>query len=120
MSAVGLDEGARLFNRPILLCEVRAEGWNVSAVTPDKSLLLLPLVLVAQGSEILFHLTMMVDILAELHLLRGTHASFSTGVTELPAPLKPSHETEDNGQAGIPTHVLDLGKGASGQWTLSP
>ena len=61
------------------------------------------------------HVAMMGHILGDLHVLRGTHATLRPGVAKLPALLEPSHEAMDNGQAGIPPHVLRAGHGA-GLW----
>ena len=101
---------ARLFSWPILLVENGAEVGDVSAVTPDKPPLPLPLVLVAQSLELRFNLSMMVHILAVLHALGGG-IPLGPGVAVLPVPFKLSHEATDDGQAGFPSLVLGAGHG---------
>ena len=50
-AAVARAGGARLFSRPVLLVELRADVGDLSAVKPETPPLLLPRLLVAQGSR---------------------------------------------------------------------
>ena len=68
VATVACGRGARLFRGPVLFVEIRAEVGDVSAITTDLPLLLLPPVLVAQGLEIGFNHAMMVHYLAHLHV----------------------------------------------------
>ena len=103
--AFGRVGGARLLRRPVLVVEVGVEGGSVSAVTPDTPPLPLLLVLAAQGSKVRFDLAMTVHILADLHVLGGS-ISRGSGMSVLPVSLQPSQEATDDGQVGVPTHVL--------------
>ena len=82
------------------------KAGTVWGVRPDTPWLLVRLVLVAQGLKFRFHLAMMVHILAGPHVMRGTDNPLRPGVMELLALLKPSHEATDDGQAGLPRHIL--------------
>ena len=102
MAAVDPLVSTRLLSRPVLNMEVRAEGGHVSAVTPERAPLLLPMVLVTRGLELCFDLAMMEHILADFYARRGTNANVRPGLVELPALLEPSHEATDDGQARHP------------------
>ena len=67
--------------------------------------------LVAQGLELRFDPAMMVKILADLYLLAGNFL-LGPGVAVLLVQRQPLHEAADDGQAGLPTHVLRAGHGA--------
>ena len=108
MAATRPRGGTRLFSRPLVLLDVRLEGRQLSPVTPDAPPLPLPLVLPPQGLQFYLGLAMMGHILADLHVLRGTHATLRPGVAELLF----SHEATDDGQAGLRTHVLRVSNGA--------
>ena len=107
-AAIALGGGAQLFSRPVLLVEVGPEIGDVSAVTPDTPPLLLPRVLVAQGLELRFDVSMMVHILADLHVL-GRSFPLGPSVTILPVGLQPRHDAADDGQAWL----FGAGLGAS-------
>ena len=112
VAAVGPLWGTQLFSRPVLLEGAGAEGGHVSAVTPDRPPVPLPLVLVGHGLEFCIDLDMRGHILAGLNVLTGTHAILRMGVAGLPALVKPSHEATDDAQAGHPAHVMGAGHGA--------
>ena len=107
---MGRGGGAHLFSVPVLIVEVRAEGGDVSTVTPNRPPLPLPLVLVVQGSDFRLHLATMVHIDADPDNLGGS-ICLCPGVAVLPVPLQPYHEATDDGQAGVPTHVLGASHG---------
>ena len=110
VAAIGRDGGAGLSSRRVLVLVVGAEGRDVLAVTPDAPPLPLPLVLIAENSELRFNLPMMVRILADLRVLGGS-IPLGPGVGVLPVPFQPSYEATDDGQAGVPTQVLGAGYG---------
>ena len=110
VAAIGWGAGAQLLSWPVLVVDIRADGVGVSAATPDTPPLLLPLSIVAQGSELRFDLAMMVHILADIHVPGGSMPQ-SSGVAVLPVPIQPSHGAMHHGQARLPTHVLAAGHG---------
>ena len=86
--------------------EVGAQSQQVSAVTRDTPLLPLLLLLMAQGLEFRLDLAIMGHILADLHILRGTHAILRPEVAGFHALLEPSFGATDDGQAGQTAHIL--------------
>ena len=99
-AALARGGGARLISRPILLVQVRSEVGDVSAVELDTPQPPLPSVLIAQGLELCFNLALMVHIIADLHVLRGSFP-LRPRVPVLLVPLQPPHEATIDAQAGL-------------------